>query len=554
MINGQLLGYIRQQLSLKTPRDVITNNLRSTGWNELDIKQAFDAVIPPSVATPINPPQPIVNPVATTPIQPIQANQNPQPKVNNISQFQNELSQSMNPAVQNTPNIVGNTPTQPVVHKSHILRYVVSAFFVLLLGAGAIYAYTNDYFTNTKTVFSKMVTNLYDSQSAKFDISFSMRQESKLGEDSNAMLANSNNESFEFKTNGVYDFNNNTFKYSASNSIAMSGIEVNFSMRVLDKVLYLRLDKISDLGFSDLSELKNKWFSVDIGDAKTTPDEVVPFVGSSAEALDSITPAEKERLTEITRSFVFIKVLDKYGTDVVGIDRYSFELDREGINNYLWNLKEFLGSLSVQDPSFEYFNPAEINKELDKIKDFRGDIEVGRKDYMPYMVSISFTRDVDLPYISFIGDMNDSPAPQGIQYFDLYISFSDWNKVINVEKPLDFSNFKSFIQESFRKEQLMVEVAGIKAYMSSMRISAELYYDDNYPNGGYYKFCSGGDIKKAQTAIADYNGLDFACKDSKNAYASSVKLPDNSGYWCIDSTGSSKNVSRGITSTVCPTK
>jgi len=46
MINDQLLDYVRQQLSLKVSREVIITNLKSTGWNEADINEAFRTVIP----------------------------------------------------------------------------------------------------------------------------------------------------------------------------------------------------------------------------------------------------------------------------------------------------------------------------------------------------------------------------------------------------------------------------------------------------------------------------------------------------------------------------
>ena len=41
MINDQLLGYIRQQLTLNVQRDTIITNLKSQGWTEVDISEAF---------------------------------------------------------------------------------------------------------------------------------------------------------------------------------------------------------------------------------------------------------------------------------------------------------------------------------------------------------------------------------------------------------------------------------------------------------------------------------------------------------------------------------
>ena len=41
MVNNQLLDYVKQQLALKVSRDVITANLKGTGWNDIDINEAF---------------------------------------------------------------------------------------------------------------------------------------------------------------------------------------------------------------------------------------------------------------------------------------------------------------------------------------------------------------------------------------------------------------------------------------------------------------------------------------------------------------------------------
>ena len=58
MINEQILSYIRQQLSNNVSRDVITNNLKSQGWLEADINEAFVAL---SNSTLTTPPQNVVS-------------------------------------------------------------------------------------------------------------------------------------------------------------------------------------------------------------------------------------------------------------------------------------------------------------------------------------------------------------------------------------------------------------------------------------------------------------------------------------------------------------
>ena len=52
MINPQLLGYIRQQLSLNVSKEAIANSLKSQGWTDADLGEAFAAV---GVVTPPTP-------------------------------------------------------------------------------------------------------------------------------------------------------------------------------------------------------------------------------------------------------------------------------------------------------------------------------------------------------------------------------------------------------------------------------------------------------------------------------------------------------------------
>jgi len=44
MINNQLLDYIKQQLSLNIGKEVIISNLKSQGWTDADLNEAFIAV------------------------------------------------------------------------------------------------------------------------------------------------------------------------------------------------------------------------------------------------------------------------------------------------------------------------------------------------------------------------------------------------------------------------------------------------------------------------------------------------------------------------------
>src|SRR3989344_3820739 len=66
MINPQLLGYVRSQLSLNVPKDVIIKNLKTQGWTDADLSEAFAAITPAS--TPSAAPTPSTPAASTSPL------------------------------------------------------------------------------------------------------------------------------------------------------------------------------------------------------------------------------------------------------------------------------------------------------------------------------------------------------------------------------------------------------------------------------------------------------------------------------------------------------
>ena len=72
MINDQLLGYVKRQLSLNVSREVITNNLKSQGWTDADLSEVFAAIAPAPATAPVTATAP--SSVPLSPAQPVQTN------------------------------------------------------------------------------------------------------------------------------------------------------------------------------------------------------------------------------------------------------------------------------------------------------------------------------------------------------------------------------------------------------------------------------------------------------------------------------------------------
>jgi prepilin-type N-terminal cleavage/methylation domain-containing protein len=98
--------------------------------------------------------------------------------------------------------------------------------------------------------------------------------------------------------------------------------------------------------------------------------------------------------------------------------------------------------------------------------------------------------------------------------------------------------------------------ARVKAQMSSLRASAELYYSESgtYDRGAADDVCApaSGDTSGMDEYLDETNypsGVDtVGCQNSGVAYAAWAPLPFEGGFWCVDSSGESKKIATAPTS------
>ena len=110
--------------------------------------------------------------------------------------------------------------------------------------------------------------------------------------------------------------------------------------------------------------------------------------------------------------------------------------------------------------------------------------------------------------------------------------------------------------------------AAIKANLDGMRAQAEIVYDKNSGYGTAATATPGtcgsagaittgslfadATIAAAATAATTASGGTSYCSSTTTAWAASVQLKaDTSKYWCVDSTGQSKQETAALAATVC---
>ena len=526
MVNDQLLNYIKQQLALSVTKDVIITNLKSQGWNEIDISEAFAALSMQNISS--------GNMVPLNVIQNQQVGQTT--TQTNINQISPEL-----------------LPKHSLKNKKWIL--IVVGFILLCLLGGGAYAYYSGAFLSLPQLTSKAIDNVRKTNSATYDttISIDFSELKEVTGGINQMLAGSIAPTkISLTAGGSYDFSDiNNKKMLSKVSVDGGLFSTILDLRVVDNTFFGELVKAPTLSFLPvLAKFEGKWFSFPLKSEDTQSlnnsfNPINSIIGVDSKVIDKITPEQKEHLYQITRDANFIKTVKKFPAETISGEpsyHFIFDFDREGINKYFVTLKEYVNTIGKDDSTLSSFDPTSFSKFLDNIQDFKGEVWIGRKDTLPYKIMLDFSVKPD--------EKKDEKVKISIVSI-----FSAWNKPVSIIAPTESTPFEEFISsvmsDSLGQAKEKSMDASIKANLANTRPEAESFYNSKKVNS-YSGFCLSSALKNSRKEIEKVGGTEFVCKDEKNKYAVGVKLITDSSYFCVDSTGFAGVIKSKLASTACP--
>lgn len=398
MINNELLNYIRQQLSLNIKREEITNNLKSQGWTDADISEAFTNVVPMS-----------------TPFVP-------------------------------APTSLGVAETvvdsfQPVKRRKKIV-YIILVLILVGALAGGVYAYYSGMFMSTSRLTSEAIYNARSAKSVNYDITVSadLSEISTAGGISPIFLGGINSKQFNLTSKGSYD-NSDLENLKGSSSIFIntgsSSVEVEF--RVLSETLYAVLKKAPALAFLPMiADYENKWVSFPFksSDGQIAVDNpIIAMSPIDPNILNQLTSEQREHIYQMVRDAHFVKVVRKLSPETISGElsyHFIFDLDREGIITYAEELKEYINTFGKNDSVLSSFDPTSFTKELDKLKDFKGEIWIGRNDKLLHKFVLNF------------GVQPDVTKTEQVKIKVVGI-FSGWNQPVSIIAPAESIPFETLI-------------------------------------------------------------------------------------------------------------
>ncbi len=414
MANEELLGYVRKQLALNIPKETIAGNLKGAGWSDEDVNEVFAAIAPlpasaPSasgVAIPVTPTAPVANagPIAFP--------------------------------------VASAVPFEtPHVSKSHKLAsMIVVLIFLCLAGGAATYAYYTGAFVSFPNLVGEAIDNAQSVTSSKYDVAFSIDlselKDESTGIDLSALGIDSKKASFNIR--GMSDMSDpKNVKNSAFLSFSMGTLFAQAEFRLVDKIFYVQLTKapaLSMLPVPALSEYEHKWFSIPL-DGK---DMNNPLLAMSPTQGINLSDEQKIQTLKILQKSNFIKKIAKLAPETFdgeSTHHFSFDLDREGLVAFMVELRNYLQTTDQANPAFAGLDPIKMKEDLEGMKNFKGEIWIGRSDKLVHKLAVSF-------------GASEKDQTEQVK-INIVATMSDYNQPVIIVAPAESTSFQDLIGNMF---------------------------------------------------------------------------------------------------------
>lgn len=301
---------------------------------------------------------------------------------------------------------------------------------VLIIGGGAL-AYSK-YFQPPEKIVQKMAAKLTEIKS----LEYSGEIKAKVN-----AISTSNKKSSDFSINftGSSDIQNpNNPKGQFSFNIktdALQQKEFTFGLEIktIDKIIYAKLSDAPNLGFSNLSAVKNQWIKIDPETLKKQfglekLDEQIKEARKKSE----LTPEQIEKLKTAVQQDKIFKITGKLANEKIeGINtyHYKFAINKEGVKKLFADISQIIQNKTLTEKEL-----AEFDKKLEAAQLPEGEIWIGKKDLLPYKITLN----------SIIKETDKSKISGEISFTLLLKNF---NKPVQIDIPQQTKPLEEFLKE-----------------------------------------------------------------------------------------------------------
>ncbi len=559
MINQEILDFIKLQMAKGMPLNVIKTHLRLTGgWSENDVNEAFKTLNlggSSFVSTALPTPSPIT-PLVSTPEQ----------------------------VAVNQPTALNAQPTSQNPKRVKKILFATLTVLVALIAVSGVFAFMGG--PSVEKRLETMVTSLPEINSFSYHVVIE-------GETSNPTPYSASSEDRKTIKGKIEvigavdttDINNPKLKFTFVGNTDEENDKVSFGLAFdtvsIGKVFYIRFMKFPEIGFLPFNEVENKWIKIEANEIvkQFGLDTVINELSSKSKEKEFSQEEKDEFLLKLKQSN-FLVINKKLGSQKIGDVNtigYSFSVDKNKLLNFLIESEKMAQTsgdtliASLQQNYEETLNSVDLTG---------GEIWFGKGDSLPYRIKITVHSKRD----EQVGTEKNNIV------FDA--TFNDYNQPVNIEVPPDSINimdllgrvFEGLVESEGAQSKTQQNIytqssylestratranVSIKSNISTIRPYMELYWDThngsygsasakgncNTPNTGFLDSKIKSLLEEMEGVVKSYNLGSVVCYNTSDSYAVSAPLittSQSSGYWCVDSTGASLQMSKHVSKNSC---
>lgn len=329
-----------------------------------------------------------------------------------------------------------STPlTQPSKRLNKTLLAVISIIGVSIIGGGVFgYFY---YFQSPEKIVQKMTARLIEIKSLEYS------GEVKIEVDTGDSLGGTSNFSINFT--GLSDIQKlddprSLFSFNIKTDALPQGeFAFGLEIRTIGKIAYVKLNDVPSLDFFDLSAVKNQWIKIDAEVLKKQFGlEKVEEQLKEAEKKQELSPEQIEKLKIAVKQAKIFKITEKLASEKIeGINtyHYKFTIDKEEIKKLFIDISQVI-TLTEKEL-------ADFDKSLETSELPEGEIWIGKKDLLPYKISLSSTI-----------EETDKSKTSGKVSFTLW--FKNFNKPVQIDIPAQVKPLEEVLEGLLLRPQVRV--------------------------------------------------------------------------------------------------
>jgi len=341
--------------------------------------------------------------------------------------------------------------------------------------------------------------------------------------------------------------------------------------KVKDEVFYLKFTTLPTIPFLamagiDLSQIKDQWIKIDqdsmmkmakeMAGEEWTP-EMEKIYGEQSEKQKVLQKELQEKIKKALKGKKLFVVKKEFPDEKIGnvmVYHYLVALNKEGVLKVVSEMAKILEETMLKEygtaPTFrEKEFKEKLNGFLEKVGEIKGEVWIGKKDYLLYRVKGK--KDIDLSKLN--------KKEEGSISIGLNLEYSEFNKPVKIEPPSEYKEINeilpAFFQNFFQKSILPGKDARIKADINQARALAEMiYFDEN----SYKNLCRnytlnesasnyGKQLAEIEKDIRSQQGgvLRLSCYSSKTSYCITADLASpGKGRYCVDSSGAVREIAK----------